>query len=122
MFLSHAMRPVVLSLLGLLGCSTQFDGPCCPRGLDGKCLAVAPSNTQRLLIQLSAPECEQQLCVTDLASADGGATTGYCSIFCRADQTCPAGSQGALRCDSTVPTADGGSLAVCVRSPTVPPR
>lgn len=115
------MRPVIAAcgLLGLvLGCSTQVDVPCCPRGTDGGCVVLAPAapgSSNRRLIQFSSPECAAQICVTELVPVDGGPPQGYCSVSCSAVDACPGASTGAMRCDSTIPTSDGGSVSVCVR-------
>lgn len=115
------MRPVVVVavLAGLgLACATQVDLPCCPRGIDGKCAVLtpaAPGAANRRVIQFGSPECEHQVCVTDLEPVDGGPPQGYCSLPCGTNNACPSSSRGPMRCDSTVPASDGGSVSVCLR-------
>jgi hypothetical protein len=113
------MRPVIVVVLVLLsGCSTAVDSPCCPRGTDGGCAVLQPAAqgaTNRRLVQFGSPECEQQICVTDLESVDGGAPQGYCSVPCSMMAGCPTSSRGAMECDSTLPASDGGSVSVCLR-------
>ncbi|MDX2010849.1 MAG: hypothetical protein SFW67_11680 [Myxococcaceae bacterium] len=115
-----SLRPVLLRAITLLGlalaaCSTPIDGPCCPRGTDGRCVQLPVSTTNRRIIQLGSPECEQQVCVSEPAASDGGVLSGYCSVPCGAMGECPTGSMGALRCDPNVPASDGGTLSICVR-------
>ena len=116
------MRPAIFAVLvaGLWSaCTRQVDLPCCPRGTDGKCVVLMPAppgSSNRRVIQFSSPDCEQQICVTDLELVDGGPPQGYCSAPCSgAMNTCPTSSAGAMRCDSTVPASDGGAVSVCLR-------
>jgi hypothetical protein len=113
------MRPVIVVALSalLIACARDIDTPCCPRGIDGKCAVLtpaAPGATNRRLIQFGSPECEQQVCVTELEAVDGGPPQGYCSLPC-ASGACPVSSRGQMRCDSTIPASDGGSVSVCLR-------
>lgn len=103
-------------LLALTGCQTAIDGPCCPRGTDGRCVELPVTTTNRRIIQLASPECDQQVCVSEPAASDGGVLSGYCSVPCGAMGECPTGSMGGLRCDTNVPASDGGTLSICVRS------
>ncbi|MBE2247927.1 MAG: hypothetical protein IAE78_00170 [Myxococcus sp.] len=114
------MRPVIAALLfsGWFGCTSALDVPCCPRGTDGKCVVLAPApvgSSNRRLIQFGSPECEEQICVTDLEAVDGGPPQGYCSRPCSATNACPTSSLGPMRCDSSVPASDGGAVSVCLR-------
>lgn len=116
----RSMRPVIaaLALASVAACTTPVDAPCCPRGTDGGCAVLQPAPpgaTNRRLIQFGSPECEQQICVTDLESVDGGPPQGYCSVSCAMMNGCPTSSRGAMKCDSTVPASDGGSVSVCLR-------
>lgn len=114
------MRPVIFVVAAALSvaCTREVDTPCCPRGTDGKCAVLtpaAPGATNRRLIQFGSPECEQQVCVTELEAVDGGPPQGYCSAPCGANAACPVSSRGQMRCDSTIPASDGGSVSVCLR-------
>ena len=117
------MRPAIAAGLFAcfgLACTSVIDSPCCPRGIDGKCAVLQPAPvgaSNRRVIQFSSPECDQQICVTELELVDGGPPQGYCSMPCGAMNSCPTSSVGAMRCDSTVPASDGGAVSVCLRPP-----
>jgi hypothetical protein len=110
------VRFLAFVTLTLVGCTTVLDGPCCPRGTDGRCVQLPLSSTNRRIIQLGSPECDQQLCVSEPEASDGGVLSGYCTVACGPMGECPTVASGPTRCDTNVPSSDGGTLSICVRT------